>query len=125
MTYQHWLSHLSDATGPLTAQDVATAAGGAVSPEALATFELVAMLAPELCRQGHGWVLRADTPSRRILSAVRSYVDANPTRTVFRAAAALADLPPHEQPTEEQLRELLQGSSDFKLLPNAMIKRVF
>lgn len=123
MTHQHWLTHLSDATGPLTAQDVATAAG-TPSPEAIASFELIAMLAPELRQQGQGWVLRADTPSRRILSAIRSYADANPTRTVFRAAAALADLPPHEQPTEEQLRELLQGSADFKLLPNAMIKRV-
>lgn len=124
MSHEQLLAQLADATGPLTARDVATASGVPPTAEALATIELVAQLASEVRQQGNGWVLRADTPARRILAALRTYADANPTRSVFRAAAALGSLPIHEQPTEEQLRQLLATSAEFKLLPNAMIKRV-
>jgi hypothetical protein len=122
--HQQLLTQLAESVVPLTTRNVATVFGGATTAEALAALELVAMLAPELRQQGNGWVLRADTPSQRILAALHAYASANPTRSVFRAAAALGSLPAHEQPTEEQLRLLLATSADFKLLSNAMIKRV-
>ena len=124
MIHDQLLRCLADRSGPTSTVELAQALSLPTDAEGHARVEILADLSPAIRRQGADWVLSADTPARRVLSALRSYADANPTKRIFRLSAALSDLPPQDQPTEEQLRELLGGSSDFKLLPNAMIKRV-
>lgn len=124
MTHEQLLNTLAQSSGPATASDLAAALGFPASAEANACVEVFAALSPELRRRGNGWMLSADAPARRVLTALRSYSDAHPTKSVFRAVAALGDLSAQEQPTEDQLREILSSTADFKLLPNAMIKRV-
>ena len=69
-------------------------------------------------------MVNADTPARRLLTALRSYAETHPKKRFFRLNQAVGHLPPEDQLTEPQLRDLLEGSSEFKLLRNAMIQRV-
>ena len=124
MIHEQLVRYLADRSTPSTTVELAQGLGLPADAEAHAWVEIVAALSPSVHRHGTGWILGAETPARRVLAALRSYVEANPTKRIFRLSAALMDLAPHHQPTEEQLRELLATSNDFKLLPNAMIKRV-
>lgn len=124
MIHELLLRSLADRSGPTTTVELAQALALSADAEAHAHVEILAQLSPAFRRLGSGWILSADTPARRVLAAIRTYADANPTKRIFRLSQALSDLPPQDQPTEDQLLQILGGSSDFKLLPNAMIKRV-
>ena len=124
MIHDQLLRCLADRSSSMSTVELAQALQLPADAEGHARVEILAELSPAVRRQAAGWVLSADTPARRVLGALRSYADANPAKRIFRLSAALRDLPPKDQPTEDQLQELLGDSADFKLLPNAMIKRV-
>lgn len=86
-------------------------------------IEAILMMSPEFaCEEGR-WKLLHKGKSAAILSAIESYADAT-GKKIFRATAALSNLSPGEQPTEEELREILTKSHGcYELLPNSMIKR--
>lgn len=124
MIHDQLLRCLAERSGPTSTTELAQALALPSDAEGHAHVEIIAELSPMVHRQGAGWILSADTPARRVLAALRSYADGNPTKRIFRLSAALSDLPPQDQPTEDQLQDILGSSSEFKLLPNAMIKRV-
>jgi hypothetical protein len=124
MMHKVLLRRLADSSSPVSTPALTSALGLNADSDSHARVEILAQLSPSIRWQGSGWVLSTDTPARRVLAALRSYSSANSSKRIFRLSAALGALPPQEQPTEEQLRELLSDSSEFKLLPNAMIKRV-
>ena len=124
MTHQQLLNVLAEAGAPMGTPEIVSALGAVPSVETNAVVEILATLSDSVRAQGMGWVHSASTPLRRVLTALRAYSEANPHKSIFRAAAALGELPADEQPTEDQLRDLLSSAAEFKLLPNAMIKRV-
>ena len=124
MTQDRLLQYLSVATGPVETLDLAAALGFDPTPEDRGVVEVIATLCPGVRWLGGGWVASTDTPGRRVTSALKSYSDANPSKRIFRLSAAIGHLPAQDQMTEDQLRATLSQSSDFQLLPNAMIKRV-
>ena len=86
-------------------------------------IEAILMMSPEFVSEENRWKLLHKGKTAAILSAIESYADAT-GKKIFRATAALANLPPGEQPTEDELRELLTKSHGcYELLPNSMIKR--
>ena len=124
MIHDEIMNRLSGADAPVSTPELASALGLSADAETHALIEIEAVLSTNIRRHGTGWVLSVDTPTRRVLAALRSYATAHPGKRLFRLAAALGELPPQDQPTEEAIRQLLDGSPEFKLLPNAMIKRV-
>ena len=93
-------------------------------PENEAFVEALLMLSPECIRQADGWVLAAGNRGRRIMAELRRYSDATGKR-IFRASSALSALPVQDQPTIDELSDILQtGDDEFELMPNGMIKRV-
>jgi hypothetical protein len=97
--------------------------GHPCSAEDFEVVEALLMFSPEIQKAGGSWKLVKKGRTARILTAIENYADAT-GRKIFRLSAALADLPPHEHPTEEELRHALEASHGrFQILPNAMIKR--
>ena len=124
MIHDQLLRRLSAAHAPVTTSELASALGFPVDAEHNAIVEVFAILAPEVERQGLGWVASTNTKARRVLSALHAFVNAHPDKRIFRVSAAIGHLVAQDQPTESELDVLLKGSSDFQLLPNAMIKRI-
>jgi hypothetical protein len=86
--------------------------------------EAILLLSPEV---GHGesrrWRLLDCGRVGRLLAAIDGFA-ASSGRKLFRAEAALADLPAHEHPTQEELQEAIEASGGrYSLLPNLMIRR--
>ena len=117
------LQYIGANASPVTTISVATALGLPASAETFAAVDVLLALSPEVNELSDGWVVSSDTHGRRILGALRAYADAHPDKRIFRGAAALGHLPPADQMTEQQLRELLSRTGEFQLLANAMIKR--
>lgn len=89
----------------------------------LSAIEALLLLSPEVGSDGANWILRKKGRTSSILSAIEAYADST-GKKIFRASAALANLPPEEQPTEDELISALTAShGSFELLPNLMIKR--
>ena len=86
-------------------------------------IESLLMLSPEVVIQDDSWILLKKGRTSAILSAIEAYADST-GKKIFRASAALANLPPDAQPTEDELLSALSAShGSFELLPNLMIKR--
>ena len=114
---------ISASRTPVTTTEVAEAIGLPTSAESLAAVDLLLTLSPEVNVFSNGWVASVDTRDRRILGALRAYAEAHPEKRIFRGVAALGHLPAEDQPTDQQLQELLTMTGEFQLLANAMIKR--
>jgi len=92
--------------------------------ESVAAIEAILLLSPEVRRDGGRWKLSAESRTMRILSAIDAYADAS-GRRIFRAASALANLPPSEHPTEAELATVIASSGGrYEFMPNGMIKRI-
>ena len=117
------LQHIGASPTPVATSDATAALGIPANPEANAAVDVLLELSPDVSTVSGGWVAAADTRERRILGALRAFAEAHPHRRIFRAAAALGDLPAGDQMTEPLLRDLLSRTGEFRLLANAMIKR--
>ena len=117
------IQQIAASGSPVTTTAAATAIGLIPSAETFAAVDLLLALSPEVNALSDAWVASVDTPDRRILGALRAYVESHPNKRIFRGAAALGHLPAEDQMTEQQLRELLSRTAEFQLLANAMIKR--
>jgi hypothetical protein len=88
-----------------------------------AVAEAVLLLSAEITCSDGRWRLADGGRVGRVLAAVDSYVAAT-GKKIFRAAAALESLPPHEHPTQDELQQALAASGGrYELLPNLMIRR--
>ncbi len=108
---------------PVATTDATALLGLSPSPEANAAVDVLLELSPGVNSISGGWEVSADTREGRVLRALRTYVETHPHRRIFRAAAALGHLPAEDQMIEQQLRDLLSRTVEFRLLANAMIKR--
>jgi hypothetical protein len=92
---------------------------------AVEVTEGLLLLSPEVTVGEGKWRLAEPGRLGKILAAIEHYANAS-GRKVFRAAAALADLPAHEHPTQDDLAAALEVSGGrFELLANLMIRRNF
>ncbi len=117
------IKYISASRTPVTTVAAASAIGLAGSAELLAAVDLLLKFSPEVTPLSEGWVASAETRERRVLGALRAYAEAHPDKRIFRGTAALGHLPTEDQMTEQELRELLSRTDEFKLLANGMIKR--
>jgi hypothetical protein len=85
--------------------------------------EAVLLLSPEVGQAEGRWRLLDCGRIGRLLGAIEAHAAAS-GRKLFRAEAALAFLPAHEHPTQEELQDAIEASGGrFSLLPNLMIRR--
>lgn len=86
--------------------------------------EAILLLSPEVGHsEGGRWRLLDSGRMGRLLATIDSFA-ASSGRKLFRAEAALADLPAHEHPTQEELQDAIEASGGrYSLLPNLMIRR--
>jgi hypothetical protein len=107
-----------------TIRRLAESQGLGTAPEDLAVFDAFLLLSPECRKERDRWLARGTSRASRILAEVRSYADASGKR-IFRLSSALRSIEAHEHPTGEELEQIFRdGGEEFKLLPNAMVKRV-
>ncbi len=122
MTRDRLIQLIGASPMPVATSDATAALGLPASPEANAAVDVLLELSPDVYPASGGWKLSTDTRERRVLGALRAYVESH-DRRIFRAAAALGHLSAEDQMTEQQLRDLLSTTGEFRLLANAMIKR--
>jgi hypothetical protein len=92
-------------------------------PYVIAAVDSFLLLSSEVKREGNLWKLIGQSRTAKILSAIDAYAKST-GKKIFRLSTALEGLPAHEHPTEEELIRALKASNgQYKLLPNAMIKR--
>jgi hypothetical protein len=92
------------------------------SPEASAV-EVLLFLSPEVRLIEGRWRVVERGRGDRVIAAIEAYSSSTGKR-VFRATSALEALPLNDQPTIEELADLLGTTSGkYALLPNAIIKR--
>lgn len=94
-----------------------------VSPESTAAAELLLQYSPDVVLDDGKWKIAQASRSATILAEIKNYATSS-GRKIFRLSSALARIPAHEHPNEDELKQALDLSSgEFELLPNAMIKR--
>jgi hypothetical protein len=108
----------------LSLQSLGTQLGSRKDPDFMAAIEILLTLSPETRKDNDNkWRLIGKSRSSELLAAIESYADIT-GKKIFRVSSALAALPPHEHPTEDELRQALESSHGrYELRPNAMIRR--
>lgn len=95
----------------------------AISTETMAAAELLVQYSSEVVLDDGKWKIAQAGKSATILAAINNYATSS-GRKIFRLSSALTQIPPHEHPNEDELKQALDLShGEFELLPNAMIKR--
>ena len=117
------IARVNAAADGLSKEDLRDCIGLNSGPEELAVVEALLLLSPDVSQHGGLWRPVSGNRTVRILAEIKRYSNATGKR-IFRVASALASLPAHEHPTEEELRTILETTNaEFELLPNAMLKR--
>lgn len=116
------IAHLSETDGA-SVGSLLQSAGLPAEAESLAAVELLLHYSSDVVLDGDKWKVAQAGRSATILAAIRNYASSS-GRKIFRLSSALAQIPAHEHPNEEELKAALDLShGEFELLPNAMIKR--
>lgn len=114
-----------DATpGGLSVEAIAEQVGYPKDLNSLGIIEAFLLFSQEVFQDGHNWKMAAQhSRASRLLAAIEAYADST-GKKIFRLSAALANIPAHEHPTEDELSHILSATNDrYQLLKNAMIKR--
>ncbi len=94
-----------------------------VDPESSAAAELLLQYSSDVVLDDCKWRVVQTGKSATILAAIKNY-GVSSGRRIFRLSSALAQIPAHEHPNEDELKAALDLShGEYELLPNAMIKR--
>lgn len=97
--------------------------GLSVDAESSAAAELLLQYSSEVVFEDGKWRVAQAGKSSTILAAIKNY-GVSSGRKIFRLSSALAQIPAHEHPNEDELKAALDLShGEYELLPNAMIKR--
>jgi hypothetical protein len=92
-------------------------------PDTLHALEALLIFHSEVDLEGRKWKIIKKSRKNNILSAIEAYANSS-GKKIFRLSAALTEIPTNEHPTEDELKEILDGTNgNFQLLRNAMIKR--
>lgn len=122
MIREKLIACLSETDGA-SAGSLLQSAGMSSDPESLSAAELLLHYSSDVVLDGGKWKVAQAGKSATILAAIRNFASSS-GRKIFRLSSALAQIPPHEHPNEEELKAALDLShGEFELLPNAMIKR--
>ncbi len=93
------------------------------TPQDMAATEIVCILSQDFISDGRHWRLAGQFRIGALLARLDNYATLTGKR-LFRLSAALSGLPPHEYPTDDELRQVLDlAQGRYELLPNAMIKK--
>jgi hypothetical protein len=84
--------------------------------------ECLLLLSDQFASRGGRWSRRTTSKSDSVLEALHRYAR-DTGRRLFKAEAALRQLPAEQQPTREELMRIVLESGEFELLKNDMIKR--
>ena len=96
-----------------------------VNAETSAAAELLLHYSHDVVFDDGKWKVAEAGRSATILAEIKNY-SVSTGRKIFRLSSALAKLPPHEHPNEDELKQALDLShGEYELLPNAMIKRTY
>ena len=108
----------------ISVEAIAEQVGYQADSHSLGIIEAFLLFSPEVCSYGNQWKLAAQrSRSSRLLAAIESYADSS-GKKIFRLSAALANIPIHEHPTEDELTHILSATHGrYQLLKNAMVKR--
>jgi hypothetical protein len=116
------LSKLSE-SGGATIGALLQSAALPLNAETSAAVEVLLHYSRDVVTGDGKWKLADEGKSATLLAQIKNYSVAT-GRSIFRLSSALAQLPPHEHPNEDELRQALDLShGEYELLPNAMIKR--
>ena len=117
------LTILEGNSGVLTASGLAQQLELSPDPSKLNAIEALLLFINEVGLEGNRWKIVRRSRRRNILSAIEAYANAS-GKKIFRLSAALSEIPVNEHPTEDELKDILDGTNGaFQLLRNAMIKR--
>lgn len=93
------------------------------TPQDVAVIEIICMLSQDFTSDGCHWRLAGRNRTGALVAMLENYATQTGKR-LFRLSAALSGLPPHEYPTDDELRQALElAQGRYELLPNAMIKK--
>jgi hypothetical protein len=110
-------------TGGATISRLLQHADVAADTESAAAMEMLLCYSSEVVFDAGKWKLAQTGRSASILAEIENY-SVSTGRKIFRLSSALARLPAHEHPNEDELKQALGIShAKYELLPNAMIKR--
>lgn len=84
--------------------------------------ECLLLLSDQVAYRGGRWFRRTTSKSDAVVEALHQYVR-DTGRRVFKAEAALRQLLPEQQPTREELGQIVLDAGEFELLKNDMIRR--
>jgi len=116
------LSRLAETSG-ISIAGVLQGSDIAVNAETTAAAELLLQYSPDVVFDDGKWKVAQAGRSATIFAAIHNY-SVSSGRRIFRLSSALAQIPPHEHPNEDELKQALDLShGEYELLPNAMIKR--
>ena len=114
---------LSRSDTSLTTLDICKGGFDSVTPEAVASCELLCIYSDEIALVNGKWQLLQKERVSAILTELTNFCETS-GKKIFRVSAALARLAVHEHPTEDELTRAVELSNGkFSLLPNSMVKR--
>ena len=117
------LEIISRSNNSLTALDICQGGFDSVTPEVVASCELLCLYADEMALVDGKWQLLKKDRASAILTELTNFCETSGKR-IFRVSAALARLAAHEHPTEDELKRAVDLSNGkFSLLNNSMVKR--
>jgi hypothetical protein len=118
------LETLGQAKDGRTTRDLTAAVDMPCTSEGAAVVEAFLLMCRRCRLDGERWRTSGTTKMARVVAEIENYAQVT-GKHIFRVSSALASVPVDEQPTQEQLESaLIACNSPFRLLPNAMIKKV-
>lgn len=83
--------------------------------------ECLLLLSDQFVPRAERWFRKSATKADAVADALRQYARET-DRRIFKAEAALRRLPPEQQPTREELAQIVLQSGEFETLKNDMIR---
>jgi hypothetical protein len=83
--------------------------------------ECLLLLSNQFVPRAERWFCKSVSKADAVVEALRQYAR-EMNRRIFKAEAALRRLPPEQQPTREELAQIVLQSGEFETLKNDMIK---
>lgn len=93
------------------------------APQDVAATEIICILSQDFISDGCNWRLVGQNRAGVLVARLDNYATQT-GKKLFRLSAALSGLPPHEYPTDDELRQALElAQGRYEWLPNAIIKK--
>jgi hypothetical protein len=111
---------LRDSPRGLTHNDIEAALIRSQQRVSPGVVECLLLLSDQFVSRGELWFRKFVSKGDAVVEALRQYAW-EMDRRIFKAEAALRRLPPEQQPTREELVQIVLQSGEFEMLKNDMI----